>query len=405
MRIEERAKEIAFVVLFGVAATISFSNSLFEITSSVFMALALFSAIGFRRLDLLKTKWGAFLGLYLFLCAASFARSQYPFESWKGLFRVFRCILLSLSVVQVVDSEIKFRRIYHMLLAVAVFICYDALIQGFTGTELLRDRSLTAYSLRTGRITGPFGHANDFAAYLSFVVFLFIGALQTPWKRMSKRLLAFYAVGLALVLSCLVWTYSRGAWIAVLLTAVLVAALTRKKRVLAAFFLLLVTVFLFASPDLKGRIASLGTARDSTTHERKLLWEESFRMIQDSPWTGLGINTYARNEPRYKLPESQTDFQYAHNGYLQIAAETGFLGLFGFLTVFIYFFSATATEFLVRRSLFAGAAGLGLTAGVFAFLLHSATDTGLQSLLLVNTLWLGMGLAWAARTQCRLLPK
>ena len=49
----------------------------------------------------------------------------------------------------------------------------------------------------------------------------------------------------------------------------------------------------------------------------------------------------------------------------------------------------------------AAAPGAALTAGVFAFLLHSATDTNLQSLRLVSLLWFSMGLAMAARRLVR----
>ena len=35
--------------------------------------------------------------------------------------------------------------------------------------------------------------------------------------------------------------------------------------------------------------------------------------------------------------------------------------------------------------------------GILAFLMHSLTDTNLQSLLLVNWLWLSMGWVWAAK--------
>ena len=40
--------------------------------------------------------------------------------------------------------------------------------------------------------------------------------------------------------------------------------------------------------------------------------------------------------------------------------------------------------------------GLSIVFGIFSFLLHSATDTNLHSVLLVNLLWLAIGLGWAA---------
>jgi O-antigen ligase len=148
---------------------------------------------------------------------------------------------------------------------------------------------------------------------------------------------------------------------------------------------------------MRERVRSLGNFRDTTIRERAELWGESLRMVKESPWLGLGVNTYARNEPLYKKEGSQTDKQYAHNGYLQIAAETGLLGLSSFLAAVVYLWFASLKAFLRAPNPFLRAAGLGLLCGILAFLIHSATDTDLQSTLLVNTLWLAMGMAWAGK--------
>ena len=159
--------------------------------------------------------------------------------------------------------------------------------------------------------------------------------------------------------------------------------------------------FLFSPAELRHRMVSLGNAKDGTVLERKELWGESLRMIQKSPVLGLGLNTYARNEPLYKPKDIHTDFQYAHNGYLQMAAETGLFGLLSFLAVVVYFLIAALAAFFKNPATFLGNGGSGFVFGVLAFLTHSATDTDLHSLLLVNLLWLAMGVAWAAKCLAR----
>ena len=130
--------------------------------------------------------------------------------------------------------------------------------------------------------------------------------------------------------------------------------------------------------------------------ERVELWKESLRMICARPWLGSGVNTYARVEPLYKNKSSHTDFQYAHNGYLQIAAETGLAGLASFLAAVTYFLWVSLRAFLDCKLPFLRISGLALVFGVFSFLIHSATDTNLHSTPLVNTLWVVMGLTWSA---------
>ena len=122
-------------------------------------------------------------------------------------------------------------------------------------------------------------------------------------------------------------------------------------------------------------------------------------MIKDSPVLGLGVNTYSRNEFARKWPGANADHQYADNGYLQMAAEIGLLGLFSFLSVMLYLLFVCFKTFLTDKKNPSDlvAIGLSLTFGAVVFLIHGAFDTGLQSLLLVNLLWMAAGFAYAVR--------
>jgi O-antigen ligase len=284
---------------------------------------------------------------------------------------------------------------------VAFVINIDAVIQGICGVELLRQRSMTAYSGDTKRLTGPFSHANNFSAYLSFTSLLFLEAVHEGKKVFPRTRYAFFLLGFFITLLCLVGTYSRGAWFAVGLTFLLYALVKRSWTLLFMIVVIGVWGVFFSPPLVKNRIVTLTDVKGGSVFERRELWGESLRMVEKSPWLGLGVNTYARNEPLYKAPDSQTDYQYAHNGYLQMMAEIGWLGLVSFLGMISYFFMASLRAFRKAFDPFLKMAGTALLFAIFSFLIHSATDTNLQSILLVNTLWVAMGVAWAARELCR----
>lgn len=61
-------------------------------------------------------------------------------------------------------------------------------------------------------------------------------------------------------------------------------------------------------------------------------WPAAVKMIDESPWRGLGLGSYEDHYPRLK-PEIQTYVRQTHNDYLQIAAEIGVPGaiLFGMI--------------------------------------------------------------------------
>ena len=394
-------KEIGFWFLCALIASLSFSISFFEIFSAITIILALISCVRSRNCQVIKNGLFLLILIYLLINVVSIFQTEYLAPSIRGIGKVLKNVLVCFSAAYLIDSEEKLRKIFKWFLVVAVIIGVDALIQGATGVELLRNRPMTAFKEHTKRITGPFQHANDFSAYLSFIVLLFLGALLEGRKFISRKEFILFLIGGAIVFLCLVGTYSRGAWVAVSVTFVLYAFIKRSKVLIVIILAFAVWGVFFSPPLIKSRALSLLESKDGTIRERRELWGESVRMIRTSPLFGLGVNTYARNERVYKDQASRTDYQYAHNGYLQMTAEIGLVGLLSFLAVNLYLFVAAILSFLRCRSLALKAIGTTLLFGIFSFLIHSATDTDLQSILLINTLWLAIGVTWSARELCK----
>ena len=115
-------------------------------------------------------------------------------------------------------------------------------------------------------------------------------------------------------------------------------------------------------------------------------------MIQDSPWLGHGINTFMQIFEAYRTDRGNP--AYAHNSYLQLAAETGLLGLVSFLWIFVNLFRSflarLANHEMKNDNLVLLA--MGLVSGIFAFLAHSFVDNHFYSLQLSVYLWFMVGL-------------
>ena len=392
-------KKTAFWALFPVIASLPASYSFFSITSSIFMGLVLLSFFtSGASWSAFKKTWAILLLLFYAVNLLSLTQSAHLDVSLRGTFRVFRYLLLCVSASYVIDSEEKFKKVFYFFLMVIFAISLDGLIQGWTGYEPLRGRRMTAYTHETQRLTGPFHHANDFSAYLSFSSFLFIGILQEGRRFLSSKGYLLCWVGFLAALAALAGTYSRGAWAAVAVSVLLLAIFKKSKGLFAGFALLAAVTVLFSPAYFKDRALSLFDSKSSTIVERKILWGEAVDMIHERPVLGFGVNTYAKTAPLYKSKKVYTDIQYAHNGYLQMAAEIGLVGLTVFLAVLSYFFgSMFGTIAGAKEKNFLRMAAIALIFGILSFLIHSATDTNLQSGLLVNTLWLALGVAWAAR--------
>ena len=401
----KNAKKLALIALAASLVAASFSNSFFEIFCGLFLGLSLVCVLAEKKTEILQGPFALAAGIYLLVVALTVLGSGYPAESLRGVFRVLRCVLMSLFTVYLVDEEKKFTKLFTVFAASAGLIAVDALVQGFSGREFLLHRGMTPYTEEVMRVTGPFRHANDFAAYLSMTVFLFLGMLPHALRKGQKRERAWCFVGSLFLVSCLLWTYSRGAWLAVAVVYALMAVLKQSRALLLTLLVAIVLISALSPESLKGRVRSLRDSRNGTMVERRILWEEALRMTRERPWLGHGINTYTKIEPLFKSKSVYTDNQYAHNGYLQIAAETGWLGLGAFLAVILAFFAETLKVHLRRQNEFLSAAALSILFGVLSFLIHSATDTNLQSLRLVSLLWLAMGLVLAAKNIAQKHPR
>jgi len=83
--------------------------------------------------------------------------------------------------------------------------------------------------------------------------------------------------------------------------------------------------------------------------DRIPIWREAWKMIQRYPAMGQGIGTFRYTFPAFEKYEPDTPALYAHNDYIQVAAEVGFSGLFLLVCVFAACWK-TAAENLFRSA-------------------------------------------------------
>ena len=79
------------------------------------------------------------------------------------------------------------------------------------------------------------------------------------------------------------------------------------------------------------RFASLLNLQGGTSFLRLRLWEASWAMVKDHPWTGVGLDNFLYYYGDYILPGAEIErwLSHPHNIVLDLLVRTGLPGLLG----------------------------------------------------------------------------
>jgi O-antigen ligase len=240
--------------------------------------------------------------------------------------------LLAAAIFPVVAASLLTTR--HLRLALSAFVAGAALsvVVGMVDDELVdRPAVVLSDAPAASRFAGAEGDPNMFAAAVVVAIAFAAGlAATTPRRRMRAALLATAL----LLFAGLVASGSRGALAAAgaAVLAAIVLFRPRRQQALIAVGLLLVTAL--ALPVAGGRLKELGDDAG-----RADLWRVAWRMTEDTPVIGVGLNQFRSEAKRHvREPGAIDSFQLIvdqpqtpHNIYVQVLAETGVVGLCLFL--------------------------------------------------------------------------
>ena len=172
---------------------------------------------------------------------------------------------------------------------------------------------------------------------ISLALLLYTPSPEQAWMARLRHK-GWIALALGGMVVILILTQSRGAYLA-LLVALFVICLPRLRWLLALIPLAIITFFLALYSRGSGPIMDLilTTGAVGGWEERREVWSRAIYMIQDFPYTGIGLGTFSRVAPvmyPYFLLGPDADIPHAHNLFLQVAVDLGMPGLLAFLALF-----------------------------------------------------------------------
>jgi len=323
---------------------------------------------------------------FLSACAASIAVSGFPALSARGLVSKWLEYLLFMVIVADVCSRPT------VVTRALAFVAWSAFgVVGYALIQVAFVLQSKAYAFHPlwyyKRMMGPYENPIDLATYLMVAGFVLLAYALTRRGPVRWRLGAL----VALIAMCLVETRAVGAWLgagAGLLTLAVLSPAFRRAGVIA---LIVASVLGGAALQREGRFSQVMARSDPGVMDRWAMWQAAIEMIRDRPVLGHGLNTFMANYLTYWVGGERQP-RYAHNCYLQVAAETGVVGLTAFLWLLGSLFTC-----LVRGIRRAGEPRrlllLGMGAGLVAFAVQAGLDTNFYSLRQAALFWVLAGMA------------
>jgi putative inorganic carbon (hco3(-)) transporter len=167
------------------------------------------------------------------------------------------------------------------------------------------------------RIRGTFQHSNPFASYLFLMITLAV-AIFPHVSRRWKFVLVPYVLGCG---GLLVLTYTRGAWVA-MVVALIVIAIVQDRRIFFALLAALIALAILV-PSISVRLSDLSQQEKVTgAPGNSLVWRFGYwkqvLALQTNPLVGIGLKEVELTDPSDVPP---------HNDLVRVYVETGLAGL------------------------------------------------------------------------------
>lgn len=185
----------------------------------------------------------------------------------------------------------------------------------------------------------------EMAMFFDFVL-CFAIVLRKYWSKWTRRFVYFVALTAA---ACVIASSSRGAVVA--LTASLIFLILfrdKKAKALAGTALLFLIGYLSIPARFIERFNTAG--HDITSDTRLDYWSKASLMMHQHPMLGVGYyNWIPYFHDHFFQPQLYWRVEMAHNTFLQLGAELGYIGLFLFVTMTAISFIINAKSARVAR--------------------------------------------------------
>ncbi len=337
------------------------------------MAIAMGIALCLQRLSMAigSICWGVAIACFLYLLFAAYKMGtlKAKIEDYKPYYKVILLMWLCFlpTVIFAPDLKTSIKTFIEMwIYRLMPFFMVTLFLQNKKYLAKIAVAFIIATSLdslvalaqvllgMTSRGWGFGGHMLNLASLLCIMIpMLLIIIMDDSFSIKAKN------IAKAAILCCvlgLIAGKSRGAWLTLTIVLPLVSFRyifkSKKNLTIALAIVLIIVGSIASSQEYRQRAMSISNiTTDISNADRIRVWESAFYMIKDNPIAGVGLGEFRKvYNSGYRTKETVQDMVHSHNNIIQIWAETGTIGIFGFLYMSLYVLIANFREWCVSKS-------------------------------------------------------
>lgn len=329
------------------------------------------------------------LPILLYLAMACFlflVRSPQNYIAIEGLRVYVEYILWFFAATNLLLNKRQARALVNWLVILSALVALHGVYQYIIGVQIPSTwLDATEGGVRT-RVFSILTSPNVLGSYLVLVIPITVSQILSAPSRLLRY---FYSLCLIPMALSLIFTYSRGAWLA-LAGAFVIYGLIYNWRILLGL-----GAVVYGAPKLIPGISSrigymfspaylLSSARAG----RVARWNTAIDKVQANPLFGEGFGRYGGAVAARYIPTSN----YVDNFYLKTAAESGLIGLAALVLLLVSGVRCILNSYRrLTDPYLKGLAG-GLIAGLIGVLLHNGVENIFEVPAMTSYFWLLLGM-------------
>ncbi len=286
-------------------------------------------------------------------------------------------------------SRRQFNALMKGIVAVAIIVAAVGVFQQIIGIETPEEWVDKAEAAIQTRVFSIVVSPNVLGSLLIPFMMITAGQLLTTNKRLERWL---YLGALAIQAACMVFTYSRGAWLAFALSAVVFCFLYNPR------LLILAAAAAFAAvkfvPGIGSRFSYLFSSAYISSSQRGgrlALWQSAIDKFKYDPVFGSGFGTFGGAVAARRVPGGY----YVDNFYLKTLAESGIIGLAALIWLLFSLFRSgySACKKIKDSNLYI--MGAAIFSGLLGIAAHNAVENIFEVPMMTSYFWLLAGMLLA----------